>query len=90
MNKYITLAVLVAFLALSTMLAGSLSMTTTDIVQDLPPGPSIIKILPYINVFWAIITFQIEGLPVWITLLVFWPLTISVLYMTIDIIRGTG
>lgn len=96
MNKYMTLIIMVIFLVAATLVADSALgiSTSTNIIVDFdiaPPETWIGRLnvaRGMLGTFFNILTFQVEGLPVMINLLVFYPLTFGVAYMIIDIIRG--
>lgn len=95
MNKYMTLIVLVLFLILVTLVADSaLGISTSGIIDqfDTPPPETWLgrfsAVTNMISAFFKIMTFQVPGLPVFINLIVFYPITFAIAYMIIDIIRG--
>jgi hypothetical protein len=94
-NKYVTLLMVVLFLIVATLVVESLYLTptqdiTTGVMSDQATGlfGTIKNVGNMISGFWKIMTFQVEGLPLAINLIVFYPLTIMVFFMVIDMIVG--
>jgi hypothetical protein len=95
MNKYILLPIIFLYLIVITLLTDSLFITTTGGVTDVINAPSldggvtnnISTILDFFKVFWRILTFRIDGVPFIITLIFFYPTTIMVVYMIVDIVK---
>lgn len=86
------LIVMILFLVFITLLTQQMPGLTVavDITEGVDQGfawtvPSALNAAQF---FLRILTFQVEGLPAIINLLVFWPLTIGILLMIIGIIRG--
>jgi hypothetical protein len=97
MNKYVLLMTMIFFLVFITTIVASINLTTTsDIttaaVSDEAPGVFNIltSVWNYITIFFAIIFFRVDGLPLAFNLFLFWPLSVGVIYMIVDIIRGNG
>lgn len=90
MNKFAQLFIIVIFLILATLVVEGLYLTTTDITTGIiPDGGGILSVLANsVSGFWKIMTFQVQGLPVFINLLVFYPLSVMVFFMVIDLVRG--
>jgi len=96
MNKFMTLFIVVLFLVLATLVVDSLYLTvTTDITSGIIADEGsggffgiISSVGDMVAGFWKIMTFQVTDLPVAVNLVVFYPLTIMVFFMVIDLIRG--
>jgi len=95
MNKYVTLLMVVLFLIVATLVVESLYLTPTQditkgVVTDQATGlfGTIRNVGNMLSGFWKIMTFQVAELPVAINLVVFYPLTIMVFFMVIDMIVG--
>jgi hypothetical protein len=93
MNKFAQMFLIIVFLVMATLMVESLYLTTssditTGILTDGAPGGIFRQIGSVITGFWKIITFQIPEMPVAINLLVFYPLSVMVFFMAIDLIRG--
>lgn len=92
MNKYQTLMLMVLFLVFTTIVASSINGlgVTTDITSGVGTFELTLEgVLEVIQFFFAMLFFQVSGVPNIINLLVFWPLTLGILLMIIGIIRGT-
>jgi hypothetical protein len=92
-NKFAQMFIIMIFLVMATLMVESLYLTTsaditTGILTDGAPGGIFNQIASVIKGFWKIITFQIPEMPVAINLLVFYPLSVMVFFMAIDLIRG--
>jgi len=96
MNKYMTLIVLIFFLVLITLVADSALgiSTSVSVVDDLnytPPNDWLSRlsgVLKILESFYKIVTFRVGGIPPFLNLLVFYPVSFGILYMIINIIRG--
>jgi hypothetical protein len=93
MNKFAQMFLIIVFLVMATLMVESLYLTTstditTGILTDGAPGGILKQIASVVTGFWKIITFQIPEMPVAINLLVFYPLSVMVFFMAIDLIRG--
>ena len=87
MNKFSLLMMLVFFLVFSTFVAGSL--TGFGVTENLQEGVTAFEfsaagISTAIGFFFKLLAFQVTGIPAVINILVFWPLTIGILYMIIE------
>jgi len=90
MNKYMFLMVLVVYLVMMTFVAGSLSMiTSTDVIGTIGGNTdaTALDIFGFLGTFFKILTFQIEGLPALVTIIGFYPVSLAVLYMIMDIVK---
>lgn len=90
MNKYVLFMVMSLFLIFITIVADSISITsTTDLLDNIPSNgdDSIGSIFSFMGTFFKILTFQLSGIPVFFNIFVFIPLTFGVIYMLIDIIK---
>lgn len=90
MNKYGFFGLLVLFLVIMTYTASSIEATATvDLASDIPTSSndSISGIFKMMGVFFRMLTFQIDGIPVLFGLFVFLPVTFIVIYMLVDIIK---
>lgn len=98
MNKYVLFMVMILFLIFTTFLAQSIDANATfSILNNLPSGEAPSSILNVLNsvlalgaTFFRLLTFQIEGIPAVFNIFIFYPLTFGILYMTIDIVRGSN
>lgn len=91
MNKFGTVLFLMIFLTLITLVAGSITMTTsTDIIGGIivSEDVSILNSFGLLGTFWKILTFQINEIPEWITVLVFYPITLGTIILIVDTIFG--
>lgn len=90
MNKFVTLMILVAFLFMVSYLATTLGFTVSDditaIDQSFELG-SLSGITQVLGTFFNIMLFRVEGIPTFITLVVFYPITFGVVYMIADIAK---
>ena len=96
MNKYLLLMTMVFFLVFMTTLVGSINetvssnITSAEVSEDVPGITNILRtVWSYISLFFAIIFFQVNGLPAVFNLFIFWPLSAGTIFMIISIIRGT-
>lgn len=97
MNKYVLLMTMVLFLGLITLLVGSIDESVSSNIFSVSvseEAPNFLQILSsvwnYIALFFRIMFFQVEGIPMIFNLIVFYPLTAGTIYMVVDIIRGNG
>ena len=91
MNKYITLGLLVFILVFVTFVvdlstAYTISGEANSAVAT-PTGFEEVDVWSMLQTFLGLLTFQIAELPVVINLLVFYPITIIVAYMIIDVLK---
>jgi hypothetical protein len=90
MNKFATLMVLILYLVLITIVAGSVSMTTTtDIIGGISVNEeaSILSVFGFLGTFFRILTFQITELPILVYVIFIYPPVIGILYMIIDVVK---
>lgn len=98
MNKITLLMAMVLFMIVMTFLAGSISAgATTDVINNaFPSAPtgSFLNILGtvvgYLDIFFKMLFFQLEGVPTILNALVFLPISIGMLFIIVQIIRGNG
>jgi hypothetical protein len=61
-------------------------------VSPMPPAPSLADILTtlwsYIAQFFSIIFYTISGIPLWINLIIFTPLALTMLWVILELARG--
>jgi len=95
MNKYVLLMTMVFFLVFMTTLVGSINesvstnITSAEVSEDVPGIVNLLRsVWNYISLFFAIIFFQVNGLPTVFNLFIFWPLSAGTIFMIISIIRG--
>ena len=91
MNKYALLMFLGFLIIVLTLVASSLEISTTsDIAVNIPTDVSLSfsGVTSLITVFFRILTFRLVGVPPIINLMLFLPISIGVVYIIIDIIRG--
>ena len=90
MNKFMTLMIMVAFLFTVSYLATAIGfsvegdITAPETAFEIGSLTGIIDIL---RTFFNIMLFRIEGIPVIITLVVFYPITFGIVYMIADIVK---
>lgn len=89
-NKYLLLMIMFLFLILITLVADSVLLTTSEdllngIVVD--EGNNTSSIFRMLDTFFKIITFQIPEVPFILNVLVFYPLSLGIVYMIIDILK---
>lgn len=89
-NKYLLLMIMFLFLILITLVADSVLLTTSEdllngIVVD--EGNNTSSIFSMLDTFFKIITFQIPEVPFILNVLVFYPLSLGIVYMIIDILK---
>ena len=98
MNKYTLFMVMALFMIIMTMLAASISAgSTVNIINnsfpDAPTG-SLLNFLGiiggYLEVFFKMLTFQLTGVPTIINLVIFLPISLGMLFIIVNIIRGNG
>lgn len=90
MNKYAFLMVLFFFLVIVTLIAQDIEIATSTNVLNGAISDSAQEsssIFTMIGVFFRVITFQIPSIPVIINLLVFYPLSMGIIYMLVDILK---
>lgn len=90
MNKFITLGLLVSFLTLITIIAGSVFEPVEGAITPMVPSsvsPSGAAVISYLSVFFKLLTFQVPGLPGIITGVIFVPITFMVVFMIIDVVK---
>lgn len=90
MNKFVTLMVLVAFLFAVSYLATALGFSVNEDITAIETGFSIGSvdgIVQVLGTFFNIMLFRVEGIPTFITLIVFYPITFGVVYMIADIAK---
>jgi hypothetical protein len=90
MNKYTLLMVMFVFLVIITLIAQDIELATsenilTGAVSD--TGQNSASIFNMIGVLFRVITFQIPAIPLIINLIVFYPLTIGVIAMIVDVLK---
>jgi len=90
MNKFMTLMVMVAFLFTVSYLATSIGFSVAGDITA-PEASfeigSLSGIIDILRTFFNIMLFRIEGIPIIITLVVFYPITFGIIYMLADIIK---
>lgn len=97
MSKVQLLIVMVIFFIFSAFLAVSLSGTSVEMC-DIDPNPLFTNMQPCViqavdmTNWWSIagyvgklLTFQVEGLPNVISLFVFWPLSLGILFIILEL-----
>jgi len=90
MNKFMTLMILILYLVLITIVAGSVAMTTTtDVIGGIPVNQeaSILNVFGFLGTFFRILTFQITELPMLVYVIFIYPPVIGILYMIIDVVK---
>lgn len=89
-NKYVLLMIMFVFLVIITLVADSVLLTTSE---DLLGGAVVDTtytssgIFTMIGTFFKIITFQLPQIPLVVNLLVFYPLSLGIIYMIVDILK---
>jgi hypothetical protein len=67
----------------------SSNITSAEVSEDVPGILNLLRsVWNYISLFFAIIFFQVNGLPTVFNLFIFWPLSAGTIFMIISIIRG--
>jgi hypothetical protein len=67
----------------------STNITSAEVSEDVPGIVNLLRsVWNYISLFFAIIFFQVNGLPAVFNLFIFWPLSAGTIFMIISIIRG--
>lgn len=89
-NKYVLLMIMFVFLVIITLVADSVLLTTSEdllsgVVVDTTYTSS--GIFTMIGTFFKIITFQLPQIPLVVNLLVFYPLSLGIIYMIVDILK---
>ena len=90
MNKYVLFMVMILFLLFLTFVANSLSLSASEnLINGIPSDASVSieSIGRLFGTFFKILTFQLEGVPIYFNIFIFAPLTFGVIYMLIDIIK---
>lgn len=90
MNKYVLFMVMTLFLIFITIVADSISITTTtDLLDNIPSDgdATVGSLFRFMETFFKILTFQLSGIPIFFNIFVFLPLTFGVIYMLLDIIK---
>jgi hypothetical protein len=91
MSKYTLTALLTFFLIFISIVADSvLYATTVDMTSGVPAsaGFTVASMFGFVGTFFKILTFQITGFPVILTLLIFYPLTFMVIMMLVSTLKG--
>jgi hypothetical protein len=90
--------VMALFMIVMTMLAASIDAgSTSNIINnsfpDAPTG-SLFNFLGiiggYLEIFFKMLTFQLTGIPTIFNLLIFLPVSLGMLFIIVNIIRGTS
>ena len=84
MTKYILLPVLFIYLTIVTLVASSVAITSSGVGTSIPAGNSL-NVLDYLNIFWDMLTFNIE-IPAILIILFIYPVVIIVIFLLIDIL----
>jgi len=90
MNKYSLLMIMFVFLIIVTLVAKDIELATTEnllAVSMDSSGASIGSVFSMLGVLFRVLTFQIPAIPLIINVVVFYPLTIGVLAMIIDVVK---
>lgn len=97
MSKYVLLMSMILFLVFAgTMVASINQQVTSDVttadISDEEPGffNLLASLWDFTKIFFAIILFRVEGMPFAFNIFIFWPISVGVIYMIVDIIRGSG
>lgn len=89
MQRFSYLIVLVLFLTFATMLAGSFTNfgVNADVTSGVATGFTFdfAGLSSALGFFFDILFFQVSGIPSFINLLVFWPLTIGLLIILLEL-----
>ena len=89
-NKYIMFMIMLIYLIIMTITVGSIGMTTTtEIIGGIPTeqSASILSVFGFLGTFFRILSFQIVGIPEWVTVIFFWPVTAVFAYLIIDVVK---
>lgn len=94
MNKYLLFGLILVLLVLCTYtinasegLSSNIDLSDNVTVINDEEDVSVGGLIGLAGTFIRVITFQADGIPVFITLLVFYPLTGMLIYMLIDIFK---
>lgn len=91
MNKYALVIILAAFLMIVTYAVDvSTSYTlASDINQaaSAPENTNLVTVFSMLGTLFGMLAFQVEGIPVFINLFVFWPISLGLLVLILDIIK---
>jgi hypothetical protein len=91
MNKYVTLGFITMFLILITYFVDITTAETVTgrIAQDINVDntASVVSLLSMLKTFGNLATFSVEGLPVIINFILFYPLASALMYMLVDILK---
>ena len=90
MNKFVTLMVLVGFLFLISYFATTLGFSTSNDITAIDSTfelGSVNGITTVLGTFFDIMLFRVEGIPILITFIVFYPITFGIIYMIADIAK---
>jgi hypothetical protein len=91
MNKYVLVAIIFLYLAIATMLADSLILSTSGNILGGMDTPNTVGgisgVIDLLGTFWKIVAFQIDGMPSIATILFFYPPTMMMTYMLIDVLK---
>lgn len=97
MSKYVLLMSMILFLVFAgTMVASINQQVTSDVttatISDEEPGffNLLRSLWDFTKIFFAVILFRVEGMPFAFNIFIFWPISVGVIYMIVDIIRGSG
>lgn len=89
-SKYVLLMTMFLFLIVVTLVADSMLITVSEdvlggIIVDKTQSSS--SIFSMIGTFYKVMTFQLPEIPFMINILVFYPLSIGIVYMIVDILK---
>lgn len=90
MNKFVTLMIMVAFLFAISYLATSLGFTVNQDITAIETGfeiGSVSGVTDVLGTFFNIMLFRVQGIPTFITVIVFYPITFGIIYMVADIAK---
>lgn len=95
MSKYMLLGILFGFLSLTSLIVQAVETYESGVYTASQVGlPTVnenaseVKIaFQSLGALFRLLTFQVGGIPDVMTILIFWPITIIVIYMLLDIIK---
>lgn len=87
--KYVYITIMVLYLSLIMFIASDLGLSYEglEIVTDEHTGRTFGALVAMMRSFWSIITFRVDGMPVWFPLFFIYPVVVGFLAIIIDVIK---
>lgn len=89
MNRFMTLFLIFAIISFTVVVADSLEMGLADNfyggIDNVERSAG--SIFNYFGTFFRILTFNLESVPFWFTMFIFYPLVITLIYFVVDILK---